>query len=251
MKFSAFFVVASAAIVAAAPGAVHPFSQVHAALNETAPSPGREDGKGDLLDPGREEDRKDGREGGAEDREDKKDDGKGDDGKKDDGKGDDGKKDDGKGDDGKKGDGKKGDDRKDRKEDELKGGDLAFGQVDLNYLLEVNELNLVKLQELSGENNFDITIFADLFASKDFSLKQLLELQQLSTMLKIAETGIFDEFELSKLELGGLNLGLIDGIASIDLTQFIDAALKPKITVIAKKGKSSSKWYPEPMLIVF
>ncbi|SPJ72047.1 uncharacterized protein FTOL_01775 [Fusarium torulosum] len=223
MKFSAFFVVASAAIVAAAPGAVHPFSQVRAALNETAPSPGREDGKGDLLDPGREEDRKDGREGGAEDRDDKKDDGK-----------DDGKKDDGRKDRDQDRQDRK-DDRKDRKEDKLKGGDLAFGQVDLNYLLEVNELNLVKLQELSGKNNFDITIFADLFASKDFSLKQLLELQQLSTMLKIAETGIFDEFELSKLELGGLNLGLIDGIASIDLTQFIDAALKPKITIIAKK----------------
>jgi hypothetical protein len=237
MKFSAFFVVASAAIVAAAPGAVHPFSQVHAALNETAPSPGREDGKGDLLNPGREEDRKDGREGGAEDREDREDDREEDrDDKKDDGKDDDGKDRDQDREDRK-------DDGKGRKEDELKRGDLIFGQVDLNYLLEVNELNLVKLQELSGVNNFDITIFADLFASKDFSLKQLLELQQLSTMLKIAETGIFDEFELSKLELGGLNLGLIDGIASIDLTQFIDAALKPKITVIAKKGKSSSQYY--------
>jgi hypothetical protein len=237
MKFSAFFIVASAAIVAAAPGAVHPFSQVRAALNETAPSPDREDGKGDLLGPGREEDRKDGREDGAEDREGREDD-------RDDDRDD--KKDDGRDED--REDGK--DDRKDRKEDELKRGGLAFGQVDLNYLLQVNELNLVKLKQLSGENNFDITIFADLFASKDFSLKQLLELQQLSTMLKIAETGIFDEFELSKLELGGLNLGLIDGIASIDLTKFIDAALKPKITVIAKKGKLSTQWYPEPMLIV-
>ncbi|KAM0247689.1 hypothetical protein ACHAP5_003936 [Fusarium lateritium] len=233
MKFSAFFVVASAAIVAAAPGAVHPFSQARAALNETAPSPGLEDGKGELVDPGREEDRKDGREDGAEDRQDREEDGEED---RDDNKDDD--NDDGKDEDRKDRDEDREDrkdDNKDRKEDELKRGDLVFGQVDLNYLLEVNELNLVKLQELSGANNFDITIFADLFASKDFSLKQLLELQQLSTVLKIAETGIFDQFELSKLELGGLNLGLIDGIASIDLTKFIDAALKPKITVIAKK----------------
>lgn len=237
MRFSAFFIVASAAIVAAAPSAVHPFSQVHAALNETAPSPDREDGKGDLLAPGREEDRKDGLEDGAEDREDRKDDREEDrDDKKDDGRDEDreDRKDDG----------------KDRKEDDNKRGGLAFGQVDLNYLLQVNELNLVKLKQLSGENNFDITVFADLFASKDFSLKQLLELQQLSTVLKIAETGIFDKFELSRLELGGLNLGLIDGIASIDLTKFIDAALKPKITVIAKKGKSSTQYYPEPVLIV-
>ncbi|KAM0186407.1 hypothetical protein ACHAPA_011146 [Fusarium lateritium] len=229
MKFSAFFVIASAAIVAAAPGAVHPFSQARAALNETAPSPGLEDGKGEQVDPGREEGGKDGREDGAEDGEDREEDPEEDqDDNKDDGKDEDRKDRDEDREDRK-------DDGKDRKEDELKRGDLVFGQVDLNYLLKVNELNLVKLQELSGANNFDITIFADLFASKDFSLKQLLELQQLSTVLKIAETGIFDQFELSKLELGGLNLGLIDGIASIDLTKFIDAALKPKITVIAKK----------------
>ncbi|KAM0448084.1 hypothetical protein ACHAQK_000063 [Fusarium lateritium] len=237
MKFSAFFVIASAAIVAAAPGAVHPFSQARAALNETAPSPGLEDGKGEQVDPGREEGGKDGREDGAEDGEDREEDPEEDqDDNKDDGKDEDRKDRDEDREDRK-------DDGKDRKEDELKRGDLVFGQVDLNYLLKVNELNLVKLQELSGANNFDITIFADLFASKDFSLKQLLELQQLSTVLKIAETGIFDQFELSKLELGGLNLGLIDGIASIDLTKFIDAALKPKITVIAKKGKPPSQWY--------
>ena len=56
-------------------------------------------------------------------------------------------------------------------------------------------------------------------------------------MLAIAETGIFDQFELSGLQLGGLNLGLIDGIGGLDLTQFIDAAARPKITVIAKQGK--------------
>ncbi|KAJ4247204.1 hypothetical protein NW762_013343 [Fusarium torreyae] len=148
---------------------------------------------------------------------------------------------DGRGEDRKEGD-REEDDREDedrgdddREEEDRNRGGLAFGQVDLNYLLQVNELDLGKLQTLSRKNDLNVAVFADLFTSKDFSLKSLLELQQLSTTLKIAETGIFDKFELSKLELGGLELGLIDGIASIDLTKFIDAALKPKITVIAKK----------------
>ncbi|KAK2681712.1 hypothetical protein RAB80_003505 [Fusarium oxysporum f. sp. vasinfectum] len=164
MKFSAFFVIASAAFAVAAPG-VATFSQERAALNESAPSRDREEGR-------------DGR---------------------------------------------------------LNRGGLAFSQVDLNYLLRVNQLNLGKLQVLSQRNNFNVVVFQDLFASRDFSLQSLLQLQQLSTMLAIAETGIFDQFELSRLDLGNLNLGLINGIAGLNLAQFIDAALKPQITIISKE----------------
>ncbi|RGP62296.1 hypothetical protein FSPOR_9341 [Fusarium sporotrichioides] len=212
MKFSTFLVAASAALVSARPGFVSTFGNERAALaNETAPTPtpGLEDGRGELA-PGRGEDREDredrdreedraGREG--EDREDR--------------------------------------DRDDRDRDDRRGreGELAFGQVDLNYLLKVNDLDLVKLQTLSIKNQFDVNVFADLFAADEFSIKSLLQLQQLSTMLAIAETGIFDQFELSSLKLGDLDLGLIDGIGSIDLTQFIDAATRPKITVIAKQVK--------------
>lgn len=192
MKFSAFFVIASAAFAAAAPG-VATFSQERAALNESAPSRDREDGRADLREPGREE----GREGERED--------------------------------GRAGRG--------RQDDRLNRGGLAFSQVDLNYLLRVNQLNLGKLQVLSQRNNFNVVVFQDLFASRDFSLQSLLQLQQLSTMLAIAETGIFDQFELSRLDLGNLNLGLINNIAGLNLGQFIDAALKPQITIISKEGK--------------
>ncbi|CVL00884.1 hypothetical protein FPRO06_06004 [Fusarium proliferatum] len=193
MKFSAFFVIASAAFAAAAPG-VATFSQERAALNESAPSRDREDGRADLREPGRKE----GREGEREDdREDRA------------GRG--------------------------RQDDRLNRGGLAFSQVDLNYLLRVNQLNLGKLQVLSQRNNFNVVVFQDLFASRDFSLQSLLQLQQLSTMLAIAETGIFDQFELSRLDLGNLNLGLINGIAGLNLAQFIDAALKPQITIISKE----------------
>ncbi|KAF5561122.1 hypothetical protein FPHYL_6310 [Fusarium phyllophilum] len=196
MKFSAFFVIASAAFAAAAPG-VATFSQERAAVNESAPAREGEDGRADLREPGREE----GREGEREDdREDRA---------------------------GRAGRG--------RQDDRLNRGGLAFSQVDLNYLLRVNQLNLGKLQVLSQRNNFNIVVFQDLFASRDFSLQSLLQLQQLSTMLAIAETGIFDQFELSRLDLGNLNLGLINGIAGLNLAQFIDAALKPQITIISKE----------------
>ncbi|GKU04034.1 hypothetical protein FLAG1_06278 [Fusarium langsethiae] len=207
MKFSTFFVAASAALVSARPGFVSTFGNERAALaNETAPTPtpGLEDGRGELT-PGRGEDRED------RDREEDRA--------------------------GREGEDREGREDRDREDRRGREGELAFGQVDLNYLLKVNELDLVKLQTLSIKNRFDVNVFADLFAADEFSIKSLLQLQQLSTMLAIAETGIFDQFELSSLKLGDLDLGLIDGIGSIDLTQFIDAATRPKITVIAKQVK--------------
>ncbi|KAM0372603.1 hypothetical protein ACHAPY_009627 [Fusarium culmorum] len=199
MRFSTFLIAASAALVSARPGFVSTFGNERAALaNETAPTPTPG------LEDGREELTPPARgEDREEDREDR--------------------------------------DREDRDRDrdgrQGRERELAFGQVDLNYLLQVNQLDLVRLQTLSIKNRFDVNIFADLFAADQFSIKSLLQLQQLSTMLAIAETGIFDQFELSSLKLGDLNLGLIDGIGGIDLTQFIDAATRPKITVIAKQVK--------------
>ncbi|KAF4450604.1 hypothetical protein F53441_6265 [Fusarium austroafricanum] len=200
MKFSTLFVLASAAFATAAPGLVS-VSQERTALNETAPARG-EDGRAELLQPGREA----GREGDRrEDREGAR--------------------------------GGQGAGRGGRQDLDLLRGGLAFSQVDLNYLLQVNQLNLAKLQVLAQQNRFNVNVFADLFNSRDFSLNSLLQLQQLSTMLAIAETGIFDRLELSRLQLGGLNLGLIDNIAALNLGQFINAALKPQITVISKQVK--------------
>ncbi|WXC43251.1 hypothetical protein QX201_003016 [Fusarium graminearum] len=206
MRFSTFLIAASAALVSARPGFVSTFGNERAALaNETAPTPtpGLEDGREELTPPARGEDREEDQED-RDREEDRADRG-----------------------------------REDRDRDGRQGREreLAFGQVDLNYLLQVNQLDLVRLQTLSIKNRFDVNIFADLFAADQFSIKSLLQLQQLSTMLAIAETGIFDQFELSSLKLGDLNLGLIDGIGGIDLTQFIDAATRPKITVIAKQVK--------------
>ncbi|RBR07435.1 uncharacterized protein FIESC28_10676 [Fusarium coffeatum] len=231
MKFSTFLIAASAAVVSARPSLVSTFGAERAALaNETAPiaTPGLEDGREEedreeldqekekekerqeqeRADREREERERQQREQEDRDREQEEKD---------------------------REDRDREEDRKDDRKEDRKDGELAFGQVDLNYLLKVNELDLVKLQTLSIKNNFDVNVFSDLFAADEFSIKSLLELQQLSTMLAIAETGIFDQFELSGLQLGGLNLGLIDGIGGLDLTQFIDAAARPKITVIAKQ----------------
>ncbi|KAF4469125.1 hypothetical protein FALBO_3996 [Fusarium albosuccineum] len=114
-------------------------------------------------------------------------------------------------------------------------GQLAFGQLDLNYLLKVNELDLGLFQTLGRRNNLNVIVFQELFTSQQFSLESLLQFQQLSTLLSIAGTGIFDNLDLSRLSLGSVNLGLIQDIGRVDLAQFIDQRLVPQITVIAQE----------------
>ncbi|KAI8714920.1 hypothetical protein NCS52_00998500 [Fusarium sp. LHS14.1] len=115
--------------------------------------------------------------------------------------------------------------------------ELAFGQVDLNYLLKVNDLDLRLFQNLGRRNNLNVVIFQDLFLSKEFDLQSLLQFQQLSTLLSIAQTGIFDSFDLSRLSLGRVELGLIRDLGRVNLAQFIDQSLVPQITIIAQQGR--------------
>ena len=120
--------------------------------------------------------------------------------------------------------------------------ELSFNVTDFNYLLSLNALDLTRFQTLGVSNNLNILIFQDLFNAQVFSLNALLQFQQLSTLLAIASTGIFDKFDLSSLSLGDLNLGLINGIGAVDLAQFIDATLVPQIEIIANEGEWTLIW---------
>lgn len=127
--------------------------------------------------------------------------------------------------------------------DQLNG--LTFNQVDLNYLLNINAIDLTLFQKLGLKNNLDVLVFKDLFNADTFSLGQLLQFQQLNTLLAVAGAGVFDKFDLSRLELGGLKLGLIAEIGDIELTQFIKEASNPQIQKIAKQGKwmtTNNEW---------
>ncbi|CAM1511328.1 Fc.00g088410.m01.CDS01 [Cosmosporella sp. VM-42] len=117
--------------------------------------------------------------------------------------------------------------------------DLTFDQTDLNYLLAINSLDLTKFQTLGLTNNLNLLIFQELFNAQVFSLGALLQFQQLQTLLAIASTGVFDKLDLSPLVLGAVNLGLIEGIAEVDLVQFIDQKNAPQIEIIADEADTT------------
>ncbi|TDZ40608.1 hypothetical protein C8035_v005538 [Colletotrichum spinosum] len=112
----------------------------------------------------------------------------------------------------------------------------GFRNLDLNYLLALNGLNLQGLGQLGQANNLDLGLFQGLFAAQNFDLNALLQLQQLSTLLAIQQQGVLGNVNLGGLNLGGLDLGLIQGIGQLNLGQFIDQALVPRITQIVQNS---------------
>ncbi|UNI21862.1 hypothetical protein JDV02_007812 [Purpureocillium takamizusanense] len=110
---------------------------------------------------------------------------------------------------------------------------LVFRQQDLNYLLSINSLDLGLFQTLGVNNNLDLLLFQELFNIQAFDVNSLVRFAQLHTLLAVAGTGVFNAFDLSTLNLGVLNLGLIGGVGGVQLNQFIDKGVIPQIGNIA------------------
>ncbi len=113
-----------------------------------------------------------------------------------------------------------------------------FNQLNFNYLLNINSLELSQLGLLGNSNNFNVLSFQSPFQNKSFDIEALLQFQQLQMLLQFQQLGLFNEFDLSSLNLQSVQLGLLGNVGSLDLSQFIQSSAIPQIQVIANQGKS-------------
>jgi hypothetical protein len=113
----------------------------------------------------------------------------------------------------------------------------SFNSVDIQYLAQINGLDLNLLLALGQNNGLQINSFNSLFQGNNFDLQQILQLQQLQTLLSIAGTGALNSFDLSSiiLEQQLLQLGLINNIGSFGFGSLIDQSLVPQIQTIAQQ----------------
>lgn len=111
----------------------------------------------------------------------------------------------------------------------------GFQNVDLNYLLRLNRVNLNLLQQLGQVQNLDLLAFSHLFNARSFDVRSLLQLQQLHTILTFHQQGLFNSLNLTNLHLGGLNLGLIQDVHGIDLDQFIGRDVIGRVHEVANQ----------------
>ncbi|KAM0328038.1 hypothetical protein ACHAQA_005439 [Verticillium albo-atrum] len=109
----------------------------------------------------------------------------------------------------------------------------GFQNVDLNYLLRLNSIDLNLFAQLGQVQNFNLLNFQHLFNVQQFDVLALLQVQQLQTLLALQGQGLFNGLDLSGLRLGGLNLGLIGNVHQVNLGQFIGRDVIPQVAVIA------------------
>ncbi|KAK3398210.1 hypothetical protein B0T20DRAFT_202457 [Sordaria brevicollis] len=111
----------------------------------------------------------------------------------------------------------------------------SFNQLNLNYLLQLNSLDLQLLSVLGSVHNFNVLGFKDLFQAPSFDVQHLLQLQQLQTLLQFQRLGLFNRFDLAGLKLDLLQLGLINGVGFLDLAQFIPRAVEGQVKDVVER----------------
>lgn len=111
-----------------------------------------------------------------------------------------------------------------------------FGQVNFDYLLNINALQIDLLNGLANINNFNVLQFQGLFNAQAFDIAHLLQLQSLQTFLQIHQLGVLDVFDLGALNLQFLDLGVINNIGGVDLGQFINPNVFGQIESVANQG---------------
>ncbi|KAK4463722.1 hypothetical protein QBC42DRAFT_285163 [Cladorrhinum samala] len=115
----------------------------------------------------------------------------------------------------------------------------GFQQVNLNYLLNINSLQLGLLGNLAQVNNFNVLQFQGLFQQQSFDLASLLQLQQLHTFLQIHQLGVLNGFDLGGLQLQQLQLGLLNNVGVLDLQQFISPSVIGQVQTVASQAPVS------------
>ena len=111
----------------------------------------------------------------------------------------------------------------------------GFNQVNLNYLLNINSLQLGLLGNLANVNNFNVLQFQNLFQQQAFDIQGLLQLQSLHTFLQINQLGVLSGFDLASLQLQNLNLGLLNNVGILDLQQFISPNVVTQVQTVASQ----------------
>ncbi|KAI0537591.1 hypothetical protein GGR58DRAFT_342785 [Xylaria digitata] len=117
---------------------------------------------------------------------------------------------------------------------------FGFANQNLQYFNAINAFNLQAFEQLAAFNNLNILGFQGLFNNNVFDINALLQLQQVALLSQLGGLGIFGNFDLSTLNLAGLNFGVIDSIGGFDIGSLIDASLRPQLASVIQQTQLSA-----------
>ncbi|KAI1356580.1 hypothetical protein F5Y01DRAFT_309989 [Xylaria sp. FL0043] len=117
---------------------------------------------------------------------------------------------------------------------------FAFANQNLQYFNAINLFDLQAFEQLAAFNNLNIAGFEGLFSNNVFDINSLLQLQQVALLSQLGSLGVFSNFDLSSLSLGGIDLGLVSSLGGFDVSSIIDASLVPQIQAVIQQTQISS-----------
>ncbi|KAI0104749.1 hypothetical protein GGR51DRAFT_218207 [Nemania sp. FL0031] len=117
---------------------------------------------------------------------------------------------------------------------------FAFANQELQYFNAINAFDLQAFEQLAAFNNLNIGGFQSLFSNNVFDINALLQLQQIALLSQLGGLGVFSNFDLSSLQLGGLNFGLINSLGGFDVSSLIDASLVPQLQAVIQQTQFST-----------
>ncbi|KAI0459359.1 hypothetical protein F5B21DRAFT_298879 [Xylaria acuta] len=117
---------------------------------------------------------------------------------------------------------------------------FGFANQNLQYFNAINAFDLQAFEQLAAFNNLNIGGFETLFSGNAFDINALLQLQQVALLSQLGGLGVFSNFDLSSLQLGGLNFGLVNNIGAFDISSLIDVGLQPQIQSIIQQTQFST-----------
>lgn len=112
---------------------------------------------------------------------------------------------------------------------------FGFANQNLQYFNAINAFDLQAFEQLAAFNNLNILGFQGLFSNNVFDINALLQLQQVALLSQLGGLGVFSNFDLSTIQLGGLNLGVVNAIGGFDIGSIIDASLQPQIQSVIQQ----------------
>ncbi|KAI1162426.1 hypothetical protein F5B18DRAFT_652722 [Nemania serpens] len=100
---------------------------------------------------------------------------------------------------------------------------FRFVNQELQYFNAINAFGLLASEQLAAFNNLSISGFQD-------TLRQQC----------LGSISVFDNFDLSTLQLGGLNFDVVDSLNTFDVAFLIDVSLHPQTQVVIQKAQIST-----------
>jgi hypothetical protein len=106
---------------------------------------------------------------------------------------------------------------------------FAFANKDLQYLNAFNDFELQAFVDLAIFNGLNIDVFQAVFVQDVFNINAVIQIQQIALLSHLGSLGVFNNFDLSLLQLNVVELGALGGIGGFDINSIVNPGVVTQV----------------------